>query len=162
MNAQLKLWLPIILGLWLDQVLHDVAAGIGPDPATAASSLSDGNLMFEFLLGGVKINPDNNVFLLDEELASMRKGREFLSQINDGIPKHRSSMELMVQRLEARQKTPLTQDQFKNLVLSMVYTALQAGVQRSKEEQEAWGGVLLQLANVTAYELRGGFLFNYT
>ncbi|MEQ2287390.1 hypothetical protein AMECASPLE_011887 [Ameca splendens] len=132
MNAQLKLWLPVILGLWLDQVLHDVAAGIGPDPATAAFSLSDGNLMFEFLLGGVKINPDNNVFLLDEELASMRKGREFLSQINDGIPKHRSSMELM------------------------------AGVQRSKEEREAWGGVLLQLANVTAYELRGGFLFNYT
>ncbi|XP_047244123.1 protein FAM180A isoform X2 [Girardinichthys multiradiatus] len=158
MNAQLKLWLPIILGLWLDQVLH----GIGPDPATAASSLSDGNLMFEFLLGGVKINPDNNVFLLDEELASMRKGREFLSQINDGIPKHQSSMELMVQRLEARQKTPLTQEQFKNLVLSMVYAALQAGVQRSKEEREAWGGVLLQLANVTAYELRGGFLFNYT
>ncbi|MEQ2164215.1 hypothetical protein GOODEAATRI_004343 [Goodea atripinnis] len=116
----------------------------------------------QFLLGGVKINPDNNVFLLDEELASTRKGREFLSQINDGIPKHRSSMELMVQRLEARQKTPLTQDQFKNLVLSMVYAALQAGVQRSKEEREAWGGVLLQLANVTVYELREGFLFNYT
>ncbi|MEQ2202433.1 hypothetical protein XENOCAPTIV_030573 [Xenoophorus captivus] len=102
MNAQLKLWLPVILGLWLDQVLHDVAAGIDPDPATAALSLSDGNLMFEFLLGGVKINPDNNVFLLDEELASMRKGREFLSQIVDDIPKHQSSMELMagVQRSE--------------------------------------------------------------
>ncbi|KAM4554458.1 protein FAM180A [Fundulus diaphanus] len=156
MNTQLKLWFSIILWLWLDQVLH---GGSSQNPAADASSLSDANLMFEFLLFGLEINQDDNVFLLDEELASMRKGQEFLSRINDGIPKSLRSMELMAQNME---KTPLTRDQFENLVLSMVYSALQARVQRSREEREAWGGVLLQLANVTTYKLRGGFLFDYS
>uniref|UniRef100_A0A3Q2R0K6 Family with sequence similarity 180 member A n=1 Tax=Fundulus heteroclitus TaxID=8078 RepID=A0A3Q2R0K6_FUNHE len=105
-----------------------------------------------FLLFGLEINQDDNVVLLDEELASMRKGQDFLSRINDGIPKSLSSMQLMAQNME---KTPPTRDQFENLVLSMVYSALQARVQRSREEREAWGGVLLQLANVTTYKLRG-------
>ncbi|XP_043981488.1 protein FAM180B [Gambusia affinis] len=156
MNAQLRLWLPIILWLWLGQELQDVAAGSGPN-----ADLSDANLMFEILLSGVELNKDNNVFLLDEELASMRKGREFLSQINDGIPRTLISTELMIKTQEARLKTPLTRDQFENQVLSMVYSALQTGVQRNKEEREAWGGVLIQLANITTYDLRGGFLYNY-
>uniref|UniRef100_A0A3P9P3V4 Family with sequence similarity 180 member A n=1 Tax=Poecilia reticulata TaxID=8081 RepID=A0A3P9P3V4_POERE len=113
-----------------------------------------GNLTL-ILLSGVELNKDNNVFLLDEELASMRKGREFLSQINDGIPRTRTSTELMMKTREARRKTPLTRDQFENLVLSMVYSALQVGAQRNKEEREAWGGVLVQLANITTYDLRG-------
>ncbi|XP_054895200.1 protein FAM180B [Poeciliopsis prolifica] len=156
MNAQLRLWLPTILWLWLGQVLQDVAAGLGPN-----ADLSDANLMFEILLSGVELNQDNNVFLLDEELASMRKGREFLSQINDGIPRTLISTELMMKTQEARQKTPLPRDQFEKLVLSMVYSVLQVGVQRNKEEREAWGGVLIQLANITTYDLRGGFLYNY-
>ncbi|PWA30439.1 hypothetical protein CCH79_00015306 [Gambusia affinis] len=151
MNAQLRLWLPIILWLWLGQELQDVAAGSGPN-----ADLSDANLMFEILLSGVELNKDNNVFLLDEELASMRKGREFLSQINDGIPRTLISTELMIKTQEARLKTPLTRDQFENQVLSMVYSALQIGVQRNKEEREAWGEVLIQLANITTYDLRGG------
>ncbi|XP_023208116.1 protein FAM180B [Xiphophorus maculatus] len=156
MNPQLRLWLPIILWLWLGQVLQDVAAGSGPN-----ADLSDANLMFEILLSGVELNKDNNVFLLDEELASMRKGREFLSQINDGIPRTLISTELMIKTQEARRKSPLTRDQFENQVLSMVYSALQVGVQRNKEEREAWGGALIQLANITTYDLRGGFLYNY-
>uniref|UniRef100_A0A3B3YZW2 Uncharacterized protein n=1 Tax=Poecilia mexicana TaxID=48701 RepID=A0A3B3YZW2_9TELE len=116
----------------------------------------------QILLSGVELNKDNNVFLLDEELASMRKGREFLSQINDGIPRTRTSTELMMKTREAHRKTPLTRDQFENLVLSMVYSALQVGAQRNEEEREAWGGVLIQLANITTYDLRGSFLYNYT
>ena len=115
----------------------------------------------QFLLRGVVIDQDNNVLLQDEEMASMRKGREFLSQINDGIPKSLSSMALMASTLEERQRTPLTQVQLENLVLSMTYSAHQALAQKSKEEREAWGGLLLQLANITVYELRGSFLFNY-
>uniref|UniRef100_A0A3B3TPV7 Family with sequence similarity 180 member A n=1 Tax=Poecilia latipinna TaxID=48699 RepID=A0A3B3TPV7_9TELE len=118
-------------------------------------------LIHQLLHIGVELNKDNNVFLLDEELASMRKGREFLSQINDGIPRTRTSTELMMKTREAHRKTPLTRDQFENLVLSMVYSALQVGAQRNKEEREAWGGVLIQLANITTYDLRGGFLYNY-
>ncbi|KAM6937100.1 protein FAM180B [Xenentodon cancila] len=160
MNLYLKICLQIFVWLCFDQV-QDVGGGTRPVFQKAALSSSDANLMFEFLLGGVVIDQYNNVLLLDEEMASMRKGREFLVQINDDIPKSLSSMTLMVNTLETRQKKPLTQVQFDNLVLSSVYSAHQASVQESTEERKAWGEMLLQLANMTVYELRGSFLLNY-
>uniref|UniRef100_A0A3Q3BBI8 Uncharacterized protein n=1 Tax=Kryptolebias marmoratus TaxID=37003 RepID=A0A3Q3BBI8_KRYMA len=90
----------------------------------------------QFLLGGMVIDQDD-VFLLDEEMASMRKGREFLDRINEGIPKSLSSMELEVSRMRARQQKPLTLDQFEKLVLSMVYSAHQAQVQGSSSGPRA-------------------------
>lgn len=90
----------------------------------------------------------------------MRKGQQFLAQVNDSIPKRLSSMELMVRTLQARQQKPLTLGQFEKLILSMVYTAHQAQV--SEEERQAWSRVLLQLANITVYELRGSFLFSFS
>ncbi|XP_068580296.1 protein FAM180B [Cebidichthys violaceus] len=118
--------------------------------------------MFELLLGGVEIDRDNNIVLLDEEMASTRQGRAFLSQVNDNFPRSLSSLLHMVTTLEGqRTRRPLTQDQFDNLILSTVYTAQQARHQERKEEQTAWGDVLLQLANVTVYELRGSYLYSY-
>lgn len=114
----------------------------------------------QLLLGGVEIDQDDNIILLDQEIASMRLGRAFFSQINDNIPKSQSSMEQMVTTLEG-QKRPLTQTQFETLILSMVYSAHQAWHQEKREEQEAWGGVLLQLVNVTVHDLRGSYLFSY-
>uniref|UniRef100_A0A3Q2CLW1 Uncharacterized protein n=1 Tax=Cyprinodon variegatus TaxID=28743 RepID=A0A3Q2CLW1_CYPVA len=118
--------------------------------------------LYQFLLSGVEINQDNNVFLLDEELASMRKGREFLSRINDDIPLSPRTMQAMVQTMKIDQKTTLNVDKFERLVLCMVYSALQARVQPSQEERQAWSGVLLQLGNITTHELRGSFLYNYS
>ncbi|KAM9351687.1 protein FAM180A [Symphorus nematophorus] len=157
MKMQLKICLQVLLWLWFEQVLQDVAAGNTP----TGSSVSDANLMFEFLLGGVEMDQDNNIVLLDKELASMRSGRAFLSEINDNIPRSRSSMMQMVTTLQSPRKRQMTQPQFDKLVLSMVYSAHQAWHQEREEEQEAWGGVLLQLANVTIRELRGSYLFNY-
>ncbi|XP_022610442.1 protein FAM180B [Seriola dumerili] len=125
------------------------------------SPISDANLMFEFLLGGVELDQDNNIVLLDKEMASMRQGRAFMSKINDDIPKSLSSMVQMVTALEGQRRRPLAQAEFESLILSMVYSAHQAWHQERKEEQEAWGGVLLQLANVTVHELRGNYLFSY-
>ncbi|XP_039989732.1 protein FAM180A [Xiphias gladius] len=156
MKLQLKIGLQVLLWLWSKQVLQDVAAGQGP-----TSQMIDADRMFEFLLGGVEIDQDNNIVLLDKEMASMRAGRAFLSQINDNIPRSLSSMVQMLTTLEEQRKRPLTQTQFESLVLSMVYSAHQAGHQERKEEQEAWGGVLLQLANVTVHQLRGNYLFSY-
>uniref|UniRef100_A0A3B4WKG6 Family with sequence similarity 180 member A n=1 Tax=Seriola lalandi dorsalis TaxID=1841481 RepID=A0A3B4WKG6_SERLL len=96
---------------------------------------------------------DNNIVLLDKEMASMRQGRAFMSKINDDIPKSLSSMVQMVTALEGQRRRPLAQTEFESLILSMVYSAHQAWHQERKEEQEAWGGVLLQLANVTVHEL---------
>lgn len=115
----------------------------------------------QFLLGGLELDRDNNIALLDKEMASMRPGRVFLSLINDGIPKTLGSMLQMVTTLEDKRGTPLTQGQFETLVLSMVYSAHQAQHQERKEEQDAWGGMLLQLVNVTVHELRGHHLFNF-
>lgn len=91
----------------------------------------------------------------------MKLGQAFFSQINDNIPKSQRSMEQMVTTLED-QRRPLTQTQFETLVLSMVYSAHQAWRQEKREDQEAWGGVLLQLVNVTVHDLRGSPLFSST
>lgn len=117
----------------------------------------------QILVSGVELDRDNNMVLLDQELASMRSGRAFLSQINDGIPRGRSSMEQMAIELESQRKNPLARDQFDTLVLSMVYSAHRAGRRDGAEQdRENWGGLLLQLANVTVHDLRGTHLFNYT
>nr|XP_046250114.1 protein FAM180B [Scatophagus argus] len=160
MKIQLEICLRVILWLWFEQMLQNVTADKKPTSQKTGSLVSDANLMFEILLGGVEMDQDNNIVLLDKELASMRSGRAFLSQINDNIPRSRSSMLQMVTTLEV-QRRPLTEAQFESLVLSIVYSAYQAQHQDRDEEREAWGGVLLQLANVTVHELRGSYLFNY-
>ncbi|XP_040927012.1 protein FAM180B [Betta splendens] len=154
---EIKLCLRVFVGLWFSQVLQDVAADTNP---TAGSSVSDANLMFEILLGGVEINQDNNVILLDQELASMRLGQAFFSQINDNVPKGLSSMGKMVTTLQG-QRRPLTHTQFETLVLSMVYSAHQSWHHKRRTNQDEWSEVLLQLANVTVRDLRGSHLFNY-
>ncbi|XP_061533432.1 protein FAM180B [Phycodurus eques] len=158
MKLQLIIWRLVIMWMWFEQALQEAPAGKSP----TAPTVVDANLMFEFLLGGVELNKDNNIVLLDEEMASMRLGRAFLSQINDHIPRSLSSMEQMVDMLKSWRKQQLTQDQFESLVLSTVLSAHQAGNQRRPEDQEAWGGVLLQLANVTVRDLRGSYFFYYT
>ncbi|XP_047452736.1 uncharacterized protein LOC125015117 isoform X2 [Mugil cephalus] len=158
MSSRLKICLRLLLWLCLGKVLQDVAAGVSPSD----SSVSDANRMFEILLGGLEMDQDNNVVLLDGEMASMRQGRAFLSRINDNIPRGRGSMVQMLSALQGqRRRGPLTQGEFENVVLSMVYSAQQARQQDGEEEREAWGEVLLQLANVTVHELRGSYLLSY-
>lgn len=117
--------------------------------------------LVQILLSGIEMDRDNNIVLVDKEIESMQAGRAFLTQINDNIPRSLSSMVQMVTALKAQRTRPLTQAQFDSLVLSLVYAAHQGWQRKRKEEQEAWGGVLLQLANVTVHELRGSDLFNY-
>uniref|UniRef100_A0AAZ1X686 Protein FAM180A n=1 Tax=Oreochromis aureus TaxID=47969 RepID=A0AAZ1X686_OREAU len=105
----------------------------------------------QLLLGGVELDRDNNIVLLDEEMASMRQGRAFLSLINDNVPRSLSSMEQMADALEGQRSRPMTEQEFENVVLSMVYAAHQAWHEERKERQEAWGGVLLKLANITLF-----------
>lgn len=121
--------------------------------------------LLQILLSGLQLDRDNNVVLLDQELASMRPGRVFLSQINDDVPRSISSMQQLVGRLQRPRSRPLDPQQFHSLVLSMVRTALQAlgpsqeeQQEQLQEERQAWAGVLLQLGNVTVYELRGRHL----
>ncbi|XP_053742780.1 protein FAM180B [Synchiropus splendidus] len=156
-KSLLVICLLVTVSLWPKLPLQDVSAGQNPP----RSPILDENLMFEFLLGGIRMNRDNNIVLLDEEMASTRPGRALLAQINDNIPRNPSSMMQMVKALKRSRGRPLAQDQFHDLVLSSVYSAYQAQRQEEEEEQQVWAEVLLQLANVTVRELRGRYLHIY-
>ncbi|XP_051918269.1 protein FAM180A isoform X1 [Hippocampus zosterae] len=157
MKLKLRIWQLVIMWMCFKQALQDASAGKSPTRSTVV----DPNLMFEFLLAGVELNQDSNIVLLDEEMASMRPGRAFLSRVNNNIPRSLSSMQQMVDVLKSRRKEPMTQDLFESLVLSMVRSAYQTGNQRRPGDREAWGEMLLQLANLTVHELRGSYLLSY-
>ncbi|XP_055789014.1 protein FAM180A [Salvelinus fontinalis] len=155
-RLRVLIWVAVAT-LWCQDLLEDVSGAVyGAHPSQGlGQSISDANLMFEFLLGGVEIDKDNNIALLDMEMASMRQGRAFLAHINDNIPKTLSSMEQMVKDLEdQRGPLPLSQPRFESLILGMVYSAHQAKLQEREEVQEKWGEVLIRLANITVNELR--------
>ncbi|XP_056138021.1 protein FAM180A [Lampris incognitus] len=161
MKLRIQICIQILLGLWFQQVFKvDVAASIYESSASQriGRSASDASLMFEFLLGGVEIDQDNNILLLDKEMASMRQGRAFTACINDNVAKTLTSMEEMLMTLERNKRKPFSQIQFDGLVLSMVYSAHQAQRKERKEEQLAWGGMLIRLANITVNNLRGQYL----
>ena len=107
----------------------------------------------QLLLGGLEIDQDNNIRLLDQEMASMRQGRAFLALVNDNIPKTLLSMEQLLDTLEG-QKKPLSTASFQSLVMGMIYTAHQTKQQEREDKQQAWGSVLFRLANVTVNALR--------
>ncbi|KAJ8002490.1 hypothetical protein DPEC_G00159450 [Dallia pectoralis] len=148
------LFLWVTLGtLFPPDILGAIYGGKGSQDMD--QSINDANLMFESLLGGIKVDKDNNIFLLDLELASMRQGRAFLARINDNIPKTLSSMDQMVKTLED-QRAPLrlAVPQFESLILGMVYSAHQAKLQQRAEDQEKWSDVMFRLAKLTVSELR--------
>ncbi|XP_076127668.1 protein FAM180A [Alosa pseudoharengus] len=136
-------------------LLADASPGYhgGVNPQGFVKSISDANRMYEFLLSGMEMDADNNMAMLDRELASMRQGRAFLALVNDHIPKTLSGLENMAHNLEVQDK-PISLSHFETLVLGIVYSAYQARRQQRDVEQRAWTEVLGRLANVTFVDLR--------
>ncbi|KAB5574911.1 hypothetical protein PHYPO_G00214550 [Pangasianodon hypophthalmus] len=120
---------------------------------TLITSVSDANLVYEFLLSGLVIDDDNNVGMWDQEMASMRKGRVFLSLINDDIPKTVPAMEEQLVTLEKKVQS-FNQDNFETLILGIIYSAYQVREKRQESQRKAWAGILGRLANVTLVQLR--------
>ncbi|XP_006642767.1 protein FAM180A [Lepisosteus oculatus] len=116
-------------------------------------NVSDANLMYEFLLGGLVIDDDDNIYMLDEEMASMRKGKVFITLLNDYVPKTVITMERMLAALPYQEK-PLELFRFETLVLGTVYSAYQMRRQHLEHPQKAWGGLLVRLVNATLVDLR--------
>uniref|UniRef100_A0A3B1JMN2 Uncharacterized protein n=1 Tax=Astyanax mexicanus TaxID=7994 RepID=A0A3B1JMN2_ASTMX len=109
-----------------------------------------------FLLGGLKIDADNNVGIRDQEMASMRQGRAFLTHLNDNIPKTVPAMEELLVTLEGKDHS-FSQPRFETLIFGIVYSAYQVQKQEAEREeaqQKAWADVLGRLANVTFIQLR--------
>ncbi|XP_067276632.1 protein FAM180B [Pseudorasbora parva] len=135
--------------------ISDVSAVLhgGLAPQGFIRSESDAKLMFEFLWRGLEIDVDNNVVMRDQEIASMRQGRAFLSLINDSIPKTVSAMEKLLAVLEEQDKS-FPQARFETLILGTIYSAYQARNLKLESEQQAWTDILGRLANVTYVQLR--------
>ncbi|KAI5098199.1 protein FAM180A [Silurus meridionalis] len=106
-----------------------------------------------FLLRGLVIDEDNNVGLRDQEMASMKQGRVFLSLINDDIPKTVLAMEELLVMLEEEEQS-FNQGNFETLLLGIIYSAYQVQDKRQENQQQAWASVLGRLANVTLVQLR--------
>lgn len=99
------------------------------------------------------IDEDNNVGMRDQEMASMRRGRVFLSLINDDIPKSLPAMEELLEMLEEEEQ-PFNQENFEILILGIIYSAYQVREKRQESQKKEWAGVLGRLANVTLVQLR--------
>uniref|UniRef100_A0AAY4BS73 Uncharacterized protein n=1 Tax=Denticeps clupeoides TaxID=299321 RepID=A0AAY4BS73_9TELE len=92
---------------------------------------------YEFLLGGLVIDADDNVAMQDQEMASMRQGRAFLTLLNDNIPKTITAMETLLEDLES-QEMALSQSRFESLLFGTVYSAYKVKGHQGAEEQQAW------------------------
>lgn len=103
------------------------------------------------------IDEDNNVGMRDQEMASMRQGRVFLSLINDDIPKTVPAMEEWMEELLVmleEEAQSFNEDHFETLILGIIYSAYQVREKRQESQQQAWAGVLGRLANITLVQLR--------
>ncbi|XP_066541500.1 protein FAM180A [Hoplias malabaricus] len=112
--------------------------------------------MFEFLLSGLVIDVDNNIAMRDQEMASMRQGRAFITLINDNIPKTAPALEELLNGLEDQEQI-FSESSFETLILGIVYSAYQVRKQeteRQETEQKAWANVFGRLANATFVQLR--------
>lgn len=159
-TAVLKLaWVIMSLAVFRDfWHISDVSAVLhgGLSHQGFIRSANDANLIFEFLLSGLVIDADNNIGMRDQEMASMRQGRAFLSLINDNIPKTVPAMEELLVSWEGEDQ-PFSQSRFETLILGIVYSAYQVQKQEAEKEevqQKAWADVLGRMANVTFTQLR--------
>ncbi|XP_017320726.1 protein FAM180A [Ictalurus punctatus] len=149
--ARILLCLVIFRDLW-----HTYSGTLAISPGkhpTLITTVRDADLLYEFLLSGLVIDEDNNVGMRDQEMASMRQGRVFLSLINDDIPKTVPAMEELLVMLEEEAQS-FNEDHFETLILGIIYSAYQVREKRQESQQQAWAGVLGRLANVTLVQLR--------
>ncbi|XP_056334224.1 protein FAM180A [Danio aesculapii] len=154
--TQIKVFVVLgIIGIREPWNTTDVLAVLhgGLEPQEFIRSVGQAKLMFEFLLRGLEIDVDNNIVMRDQEIASMRQGRAFLSLVNDNIPKTVSAMEKLLAVME-EQDNSFNQANFETLILGSIYSAYQARFHRLESEQQAWTNILGRLANVTLVQLR--------
>ncbi|XP_053478243.1 protein FAM180A [Ictalurus furcatus] len=153
--ARVLLCLVISRDLW-HTYSGTLAISQGKHP-TLITTVRDADLLYEFLLSGLVIDEDNNVGMRDQEIASMRQGRVFLSLINDDIPKTVPAMEEWMEELLVmleEEAQSFNEDHFETLILGIIYSAYQVREKRQESQQQAWAGVLGRLANITLVQLR--------
>ncbi|XP_048829077.1 protein FAM180A [Brienomyrus brachyistius] len=156
----------LLLCVW---VSFSVCGIVGPQKSRDVSRIQPGggaslgfiisaqhaSLIYEFLLGGLVISSDNNISLMDEELASLHWGKAFTAHFNVHIPKTLTAMEAMLlawRTMEDHGRMhPL---HFEIFVMGVVYSAYQMKRQTSEQDQQAWAEVMARLASAALSDLR--------
>ncbi|XP_074839899.1 protein FAM180A [Carettochelys insculpta] len=119
------------------------------------NSLDDVDMLFEFLLAELEIDKSLKISIKDEELASMRKAKEFDTVCNDVIPKSITEIRRLSARLSDYPRV-LKKEDFERTVLTMVYTAYRAA-QARKHQKGSWAESFVSLYKV----LKNDLMFSY-
>ncbi|KAM4747472.1 protein FAM180A [Rhinophrynus dorsalis] len=119
-------------------------------------SVPEVELLYEFLLTGVKIDPEHRLTLQDPELSSLRKATTFDVICNDVIPKTITEIRRLADKL-SHVPGPLRREDFERILLTMVYTAHRTSQSRNKDQQKVW---LESLTNLFM-ALRRDLMFPY-
>ncbi|KAJ0056960.1 hypothetical protein NL108_000774 [Boleophthalmus pectinirostris] len=112
---------------------------------TFQRSQEDVDLLFEILLAGTQIDSeDHQLFVPDEELASLRQVKKLEVICEDILPKTLSEVRRVVELLSHR-SVPLHWDDYQRTVLTLVYISQTVAHLDTELSQQAWGSVLIQL-----------------
>ncbi|XP_030399647.1 protein FAM180A [Gopherus evgoodei] len=115
------------------------------------NSLDDVNMLFEFLLAEIEIDKNLRLSIKDEELASLRKAKEFDTVCNDIIPKSITEIRRLSARLSDYPRV-LKKEDFERTVLTMVYTAYRAARSR-KHQKDSWAESFISLYKALKHDL---------
>uniref|UniRef100_K7FD02 Family with sequence similarity 180 member A n=1 Tax=Pelodiscus sinensis TaxID=13735 RepID=K7FD02_PELSI len=115
------------------------------------NSLDDVDMLFEFLLAELEIDKGLKISIKDEELASLRKAKEFDTICNDIIPKSITEIRRLSVRL-SNYPTVLKKEDFERTVLTMVYTAYRAAQSR-KHQKAVWAESFISLYKALKHDL---------
>ncbi|NXI41588.1 F180B protein, partial [Galbula dea] len=144
--AQFSTWLVLCLFAGL-QRLTDEHPHIR-DSASASKSHhgpEDTNVMLEMLWGGLDVQANRAIQLLDEELASLRPARRLLKILEDEVPKMPTEVEQHL-RYYSLTDTPLPLTEFDRLLLTSVYCAYQVRFTQGLEKN-LWISFFSQLVD---------------
>ncbi|XP_072256280.1 protein FAM180A [Pyxicephalus adspersus] len=107
-------------------------------------SLSEVELLYEFLSTGVQIDQNSKLTIRDPELSSLRKPTTFDVVCNDVIPKAISDIRRLGDQL-SRAPGPLKREDFERTVLTMAYTALKTSKSENENQRKVWMESLTKL-----------------
>uniref|UniRef100_A0A8C8SSY7 Family with sequence similarity 180 member A n=1 Tax=Pelusios castaneus TaxID=367368 RepID=A0A8C8SSY7_9SAUR len=115
------------------------------------NSLDDVDMLFEFLLAELEIDKSLRISIKDEELASLRKAKDFDTVCNDVIPKSITEVRRLSARLSDYPRV-LKKEDFERTVLTMVYTAYRAALSR-KHQKDSWAESFVSLYKALKHDL---------
>ncbi|XP_043938675.1 protein FAM180A-like [Protopterus annectens] len=122
-------------------------------------SVQDADLMYELLMGGLVIEDDGTMKLQDEELASLRSAKPFISILMH-VSRTPDNINQLLTKL-SRTEDPMEMVDYEKVVFSTVYTALRAKMSNGPEQQQ-WAELCVRLANQTLIDLhRESLLYGY-